>query len=202
MTLRVLVACEFSRVVASAFERRGHYAMSCDLLPAAVPGAHHVGDVRELLFGDWDLLIAHPPCTYLCKSGLHWNVGNIERQAKTREALAFVMQLAVAPIPAIAIENPQGRIGTAWRKWDQLVHPYQFGHDASKQTCLWLKGLPKLRATQLVAPRYVGTLPRWANQLDSGQNRVPERKDRAQLRSITYRGIADAMAEQWGAHLS
>lgn len=199
--MRVLIACEYSGTVRDAFRALGHDAMSCDLLPTDKPGRHYQGDVFDAIWAlgpFWDLMIAHPPCTYLCSSGLHWNKRQPGREQKTQEALAFVQRLMDAPIARIAIENPIGRIGTAIRKADQIIQPYQFGHDASKQTALWLKGLPKLTPTQLVAPRLVAGKARWANQTDSGQNRLSPSHDRWKLRSTTYQGIADAMAQQWG----
>lgn len=196
--MRVLIACEYSGTVRDAFIALGHDAISCDLLPTDRPGPHYQGDVFDVIGDGWDLIIAHPPCTYLCSSGLHWNTRQPERGQKTVDALAFVQALMDAPIARIAIENPIGRIGTAIRKADQVIQPYQFGHDASKQTALWLKGLPNLTPTQLVAPRLVDGKPRWANQTDSGQNRLSPSPDRWKLRSTTYQGIADAMADQWG----
>ena len=148
---------------------------------------------------DWDLMIAHPPCTYLSVSGLHWNKKDVARAARTKDALDFVSYLLAAPIQRIALENPIGCISTAIRRPDQIIQPYQFGHDASKATCLWLIRLPPLRMGSLVAPRLVGGKPRWANQTDSGQNRLGPSEDRWKKRSITYQGIADAMAEQWGS---
>ena len=197
--MRVLVACEYSGTVRDAFRARGHDAWSCDLLPCdADPTYHHQGDVGDLLRDGWDLMIAHPPCTYLTSSGLHWNKRRPERAAQTEEALKFVLMLASAPIPRIAIENPIGCLSTRWRKPDQTIQPHQFGHNASKSTCLWLTNLPKLVATSAVVPRMVDGKPRWANQTDSGQNRVPPGPDQWKIRSTTYQGIADAMAEQWG----
>lgn len=155
--------------------------------------------MRDILGEGWDLMIAHPPCTYLCASGLHWNRRMPERERLTQEALAFVRLLLEAPIPCIALENPVGRIGTAIRRADQCIQPYEFGDDASKATCLWLKGLPRLTPTQYVAPRMVGGKPRWSNQTDSGQNRLGPSADRWKQRSKTYPGIASAMAAQWGA---
>lgn len=197
--MKVLVACEYSGAVRDAFLAAGHEALSCDLLPSDAPGPHFQGDVREILRGGWDLLIAHPPCTYLCSSGLHWNKRQPEREALTQEALAFVRLLLEAPIPRIALENPVGRIGTAIRRADQRIQPYEFGEDASKATCLWLKNLPKLVATKAIPPRLVNGKPRWANQTDSGQNRLGPSADRWKERSKTYPGIAAAMAAQWGA---
>lgn len=197
--MRVLVACETSGIIRDAFRRRGHDAVSCDLLACDDDGPHARGDVRAILDQrwDWDLLIAHPPCTYLCSSGLHWNRRIPERENQTNEALDFVRELMEAPVPRIAIENPVGRIGTAIRPADQYIQPYEFGHDASKKTGLWLKNLPLLRATGFVEPRMVDGKPRWANQTDSGQNRLGPSEDRWALRSRTYSGIAEAMAEQW-----
>lgn len=195
--MRILVACEFSGVVRDAFRARGHDAVSCDLLPGDSPGPHIQGDVLEHLDDGWDMMIAHPPCTYLCSSGLHWNRRDPERAAKTEEALEFVWKLMNADIPKIALENPVGCISTRIRKPDQIIQPHWFGHDASKATCLWLKGLPRLRPTCNVAPRIVNGRARYGNQTDSGQNRLGPSADRWKLRSITYSGIAEAMAEQW-----
>lgn len=146
----------------------------------------------------WDLMVAHPPCTYLCSSGLHWNCRTPGRSELTEQALEFVRLLLDANVKRIALENPRGRIGTAIRKADQTIHPHQFGHDASKATCLWLKNLPPLQPTKLIAPRMVSGKPRWANQTDSGQNRLGPSPTRSADRARTYQGIADAMAEQWG----
>jgi hypothetical protein len=197
--MRVLVACEYSATVRDAFRANGHDAWSCDLLPCdADPTCHHQGDVADIIDHDWDLMIAHPPCTYLASSGLHWNKRRPERAAQTEEALKFVLMLANAPIPRIAIENPIGCLSTRWRQPDQIIQPHQFGHDASKATCLWLKGLPPLRPTAHISPRMVNGRPRWSNQTDSGQNKLPPSTDRWAIRSKTYQGIADAMANQWG----
>ena len=197
--MRVLVACEYSGTVRDAFLRAGHEALSCDLLPTDVPGPHYQGDVRDLLVDGWDLMIAHPPCTYLCSSGLHWNKRVPGRQALTDQALDFVRLLLAAPVPRIALENPIGCISTQIRRPNQTIQPWQFGHDASKATCLWLQGLPLLVPTNTVAPRIVNGKRRWANQTDSGQNRLPPSADRWKIRSETYAGIAAAMAAQWGA---
>ena len=196
--MRVLVACEYSGVVRDAFLTAGHDAMSCDLLPTDVPGPHYQGDVADILEQQWDLLIAHPPCTYLCSSGLHWNKRRPERAQLTEQALEFVKRLMDAPIKRIAIENPVGCISTRIRRADQTIQPWQFGHDASKATCLWLKNLPRLRPTEMVEGRLVNGKPRWANQTDSGQNRLGPSDDRWKKRSETYAGIAKAMASQWG----
>ncbi|CAB4141357.1 hypothetical protein UFOVP687_47 [uncultured Caudovirales phage] len=196
--MRVLIACEYSGMVRDAFVRAGHYALSCDLLPSEQPGEHYQGDIMDILDDGWDLMIAHPPCTYLCSSGIHWNKRRPERAIQTEDALSFVKLLLDAPIPKIALENPIGIISSRVRKADQIIQPYQFGHDASKATCLWLKNLPKLTATQFVEPRIINGRPRWGNQTDSGQNKLPPSKDRWKIRSETYAGIAEAMARQWG----
>lgn len=173
--------------------------MSCDLLPTDVPGPHYQGDVRDVLSQGWDLMVAHPPCTYLAVSGLHWNKRDPTRAAKTEEALEFVGLLLGAPIPRIALENPVGVISTRIRKPDQIVQPYEYGHDASKKTCLWLKGLPPLVPSRYVEPRMVGGKPRWGNQTDSGQNKLGPSEDRWKVRSATFAGIAKAMVRAWGA---
>ena len=199
--MRVLVACEYSGTVRDAFLDRGHYAMSCDLLPceSQASGDHYQGNVLDILDHDWDLMIAHPPCTYLCSSGLHWNNKRPGRAAQTLEALDFVRVLLAAPVPRIALENPIGCISTKIRPYDQTVQPYQYGHDASKTTCLWLKNLPPLRPTGFVEPRMVNGKRRWSNQCDNGgQDKLPPSADRWKIRSLTYQGIADAMADQWG----
>jgi len=198
--MRVLVACEYSGAVRDAFIRAGHYAASCDLLPSESPlGDHYQCNVLDIIDHGWDLMVAHPPCTYLSSSGLHWNKRRPEREQMTKYALQFVSQLMEVNIPRIAIENPIGCISTQIRKPDQIIKPYQFGHDASKNTCLWLKGLPLLRPTQFVEPRLVNGKSRWANQTDSGQNKLTPSPDRWKIRSETYAGIAKAMAEQWGS---
>lgn len=200
--LRVLVACELSGVVREAFRSRGHDAWSCDLLPAQDGSRHHYQfDVRMVLARDsWDLMIAHPPCTYLCSSGMHWTTRGLRDPQLTEEALEFVTTLMNAPVPRIAIENPVGCISTRIRKADQYVQPYQFGDDASKKTGLWLKNLPLLVAdlADYVEPRIVNGKKRWANQTDSGQNRLGPSEDRWVERAKTYQGIARSMAAQWG----
>jgi hypothetical protein len=198
--MKVLVACEFSGVVRDAFRARGHDAMSCDLLPTEAEGPHYQGDVRDVLADGWDLMIAHPPCTYLATSGLHWNRRIAGRAAKTEAALDFVRLLMDAPIERICIENPVGAVSTHIRKPDQIIQPWQYGHPESKTTCLWLKGLPALRATNvLTATRFQANgRPLWNNQTSGGQNKYGPSPDRWKLRSRTYEGIARAMAEQWG----
>lgn len=198
--MRVLVACEFSGVVREAFRRRGHIAWSCDLLPAMDRGMHILGDVLRVLDYGWDLMIAHPPCTYLCSSGLHWNKRVPGRERETQKALRFVDLLLGAPIPRIALENPVGCISSRLRKPDQIIQPHQFGHPESKATCLWLKNLPLLVPTNVLQPpKYQKNgRPQWDNMTGSGQNRLAPSDDRWAKRSVTYAGIADAFAEQWG----
>ena len=180
--MRVLIACEFSGTVRDAFTRRGHYAVSCDLLPSETPGPHHQGDVRDILGDSWDLMIAHPPCTHLAVSGARWFK---DKQAEQAEALDFVRLLLDAPIPRIALENPVSIISSKIRKPDQIIQPWQFGHGETKATCLWLKGLPPLQPTDIVEGRTARV------------HRMPPGPDRWKERSRTYGGIAEAMAAQW-----
>ena len=218
MRPRVLVACERSGIVREAFRAAGCDAWSCDVEPAEDGSAFHLQcsaeDALALVYdpseerydwrtgrrdaAPWALLVAHPPYTYLCSSGLHWNVRRPGREAETARALAFARFLLDAPVPRVCVENPVGRIGTAIRPADQYVQPWQFGHDASKRTGLWLRGLPRLVATgPVIAPRMVAGRPRWGNQTDSGQNRLGPSERRAMERARTYPGIARAMAAQW-----
>jgi site-specific DNA-cytosine methylase len=190
--MKVLIACEFSGVVREAFKALGHNAWSCDLIPSDISGQHIQGDVREVLHEGWDLMIAHPPCTYLAVSGARWFK---DRQQEQLEALDFVKVLLDAPIEKIALENPKSVISTKIRKPDQIIQPWQFGHPEQKTTCLWLKNLPPLIHTNVLRLPESG---RWNNQTPSGQNNLPESKNRSRLRSITYKGIAEAMAKQWG----
>lgn len=177
--------------------------MSCDLLPAddGETERHYQGDVFDIIGEGWDIGIFHPPCTYLCSSGLHWNKRRPERAAQTEEALEFVRRLLACSIPHYALENPIGCISTRIARYSQVIQPWQFGADASKATCLWLKNLPNLAPTEIIEPRLVGGKKRWGNQTDSGQdNRTPS-PDRWKKRSETYHGIAEAMAQQWGAYI-
>jgi hypothetical protein len=206
--LKVLVACEFSGTVRRAFAALGHDAWSCDLLPANDNSPKHiVGDCFEVLNkNNYDLMICHPPCTFLSVSGLHWNKRLPLRAAETEKAITFCTDLMAADVPMIAMENPVGCLSTKYRGPDQYIQPYEFGADASKKTCLWLKGLPKL----IIDPakrcngRWVmwnGKLrERWSNQTDSGQNKLPPSEDRWALRSLTYPEIAQAWAEQWSSY--
>lgn len=189
--MRVLVACENSGKVRDAFIGAGHDAMSCDLLPTDVPGPHYQGNVRDVINDKWDLMVAHPPCTHLAVSGAkHFH----KKQMEQSEALDFVRYLMDAPIERICIENPVSIISTKIRKPDQIIQPWQFGHEAQKTTCLWLKNLPKLVPTNIVGKGefYISPqgkrLPRWYSDNNSSK-----------FRSETFQGIADAMASQWGA---
>lgn len=254
--MRVLVACEYSGTVRDAFIARGHEALSCDLLPTDEPGPHYQGDVMDIINDGWDLMVAHPPCTYLSVSGMHWTARGLRDPQLTEDALEFVRKLLSAPIGKIALENPVSVISSRIRKPDQIVHPWMFGHDASKKTCLWLKNLPPLvaSANDIVPPQgwqkvvmaadmdacdfcgepfcsthnehyddcgcigphedeatfktidgvtfatRLSPAPKavWSNQTPSGQNKLGPSADRWKIRSATYKGIAEAMASQWG----
>jgi site-specific DNA-cytosine methylase len=187
--MKVLIACEYSGTVREAFRARGHDAWSCDLLDTDQPGPHIQGDVRDVLKQGWDLMIAHPPCTHLAVSGARYFKEKKEQQA---EALSFVRELMAAPVPRICIENPVSIISSRIRRPDQIIQPWMFGEDASKKTCLWLTGLPKLQPTNVIIKE------RYANQTASGQNKIGPSPDRWKIRSKTYQGIANAMACQWG----
>jgi hypothetical protein len=181
--MHVLVACEFSGIVRDAFRDRGHDAWSCDLLPSERDGPHLREDIFDVLRSSWmvwDLMVAFPPCTYLCRAGDRWYA----RSAKRRDALQFVEALAAAPIPRMAIENPRG-LNRFWRKADQVIQPWMFGHGETKATCLWLRNLPPLLATVVSS----GREPRVAY--------APPGAERWKVRSRTLPGIAAAMAEQW-----
>lgn len=192
--MRVLVACEYSGTVRDAFIARGHEAMSCDLLPTDVAGPHYQGDVRDVLDYPWDLMIAHPPCTDLAVSGArHFTAKRLDGRQQT--GASFVLMLSKSDIPRIAIENPIGILSSLWRKPDQIVQPYEYGHPESKSTCLWLKNLPVLKPTNILTMPAKGY---WDNQTPSGQNKLGPSEDRWKIRSATYTGIAEAMADQWG----
>lgn len=203
--LNVLVGCESSGEVRNAFRALGHNAYSCDLLPADDNSPYHIqGDVLEAIDSEnWDIGIFHPPCQYLASSGMHWTRRGLRDPQLTEDALDFVRALLNADIPHIALENPVGCISTRIRKPDQYIQPYMFGHNASKKTGLWLKKLPPLAATNYCSPeRYFEGKPRWANQCDkAGQDKLGPSDDRWKIRSKTYGGIANAMANQWSEHI-
>ena len=183
--MRVLVACEYSGAVRDAFRAMGHDAVSCDLLPTDVPGPHHQGSVLDIINDGWDMMIGFPPCTHLAVSGARWFAAK-RADGRQQQAIDFFMELANADIPKIAIENPVCIMSTQWRKPDQIIQPWQFGHGETKATCLWLKGLPQLTPTNIV---------------DGREQRIwklPPSEDRWKIRSKTFDGIAQAMAQQWG----
>ncbi len=193
--MKVLVACEFSGIVRKAFRKRGFDAWSCDLLPAEDNSRYHIqGDVRNILNNGWDLMIAHPPCTYLCNSGVRWLYERPERWEKLNEAINFFLTLLNAPIPHIAVENPVMH-KYAYKKIPkptQYIQPYEFGEPVSKKTGLWLKNLPPLKSTRIISRKQIKQKI-WLE---------PPSKERWKNRSRTFRGIAEAMAEQWSIFLS
>jgi hypothetical protein len=205
--MRVLVACEFSGAVRDAFIRGGHDAMSCDLLPNETPGPHYQGSVMDILDDGWDLMVAHPPCTYLTLTGNKWFRPEFAERFPTRhqdraDAVEFFMALVNAPIPKIAIENPIGIMSSRYRKPNQIIQPWQYGHETTKATCLWLKGLPNLMPTNIVSKGEVvvsksgNRMSRWYYETSM----LPLKNGiRAKARSVTFQGIADAIADQWGA---
>ncbi len=201
--MRVLVACEFSGTVRDAFIKRGHYAVSADLLPSESEGPHFMGDVRHYLKNQWDLIIAHPPCTYLTVAGNKYMKPEYEsrfpnRKQQRLDAIDFFIELYTADAPMIAVENPIGVISSAYRKPDQIIQPWQFGHRDRKPTCLWLRNLPKLKPTNIVEPIIVKNRngKTASAHHDAALRLSPD--DRWKARSRTYQGIADAMADQWG----
>ena len=185
--MRVLVACEYSGRVRDAFIAAGHEAMSCDLLPTDAPGPHYQGDLFDVIDYPWDLAIVHPPCTDLAVSGArHFEAKRLD--GRQQASVAFFMRIVRRSehVPMVAIENPICIMSSLWRKPDQVIQPWQFGHGETKATCLWLKGLPLLTPTDVVDGR------------DDRIHKMPPSADRWKLRSTTYQGIANAMAEQWG----
>lgn len=191
--MKVLIACEFSGIVREAFRKKGHDAWSCDLLPTEIPGNHIQGDVLEILGDGWDMMIGHPPCTHLAVSGAKW-FEEKRKDGRQAEAAYFFLQLAYADSPKICVENPVSVMSTLWRKPDQIIHPYQFGHPERKTTCLWLKGLPKLNPTDDVKEEMLKLPKKEQNKI----HYTSPGPDRWKNRSRTFQGIADAMAEQWG----
>lgn len=206
---KILIACEFSGKVRDTFAALGHDVMSCDLEATETEGKHYQGDVRDIINDGWDLMIAHPPCTYLTVTGNKWFADQpprksgalvgAERRAAREDAINFFMLLANAPIKHIAIENPIGVMSSVWRKPDQVIHPWQFGHQASKSTCLWLKNLPLLIPTDIVDKgefvefKSGKRVSKW--YADAAKY---DAKTRERIRNRTFQGIADAMADQWG----
>lgn len=185
--MKVLIACEFSGTVREAFKAKGHDAWSCDLQDTDIPGQHIIGDVLEILDDGWDLMIAHPPCTYLCNSGVCWLHKDKSRWDKMREGAMFFQALQNTSIRKVCIENPipHKYAREYMGQYCQIIQPWMFGHGETKATCLWLRGLPNLKPTNVVRGR------------DGRLHKLPPSPDRWKLRSITYPGIAEAMAEQW-----
>lgn len=193
--MKVLIACEYSGIVRDAFIKKGHNAISCDLLPSDSDfGEHYQGDVLDILMDGWDLMIAHPPCTYLCNSGVGWIKKDPSRMEKVVEATKFFHKLQDARIPKICIENPIPHKYGVGKSYSQIIQPWMFGHTERKATCLWLKNLPELKETKNVKEEML-KLPKKEQQR---LHYLPPSKDRWKIRSTTYSGIAEAMAEQWG----
>jgi len=206
--MKILVACEFSGTVRDAFIKNGHDAMSCDLEPTEVPGPHYQGNVMDVIDQNWDLMIAFPPCTYLTLTGNKWFKPEFSNRFPTRNqdrknAIKFFMDLVNLPIPKIAIENPIGVMSSFYRTPDQIIQPWEYGHKTTKATCLWLKGLPMLRPTNIVDKGEVvisksgNRMSRWYYET----SKLPIKGGiRAKARSVTFQGIADAMANQWNVN--
>ena len=195
--MKVLVACEYSGIVRDAFTSKGHDAWSCDILPTESPGNHFQGDILEHLNKGWDLMIAHPPCTHLAVSGARWFTEGRKPWSLQIEALDFVRKLLAAPINKIALENPVSVISTKIRKPNQIIQPFEYGHDVTKRTCLWLKNLPNLKPTKIVKPDIVLVNGKKMSRMHYESFKLPS-KERSKVRSKFYTGIAKAMADQWG----
>ncbi len=197
--LRILVACEFSGIVRDEFKKRGHDATSCDLLDTEFPGKHYKGDVFDIINDGWDMMIAHPPCQFLTITANRVFKNNPERWKKRLDAMLFVYDLMNASVDKICIENPKGVISSHIRKPDQYIQPYEHGHKDSKMTGLWLKNLPLLKPTKKVNPEWVYTKSGSNKRMSKTHWNTPSTNNsrNAQVRSITYLGIAKAMAAQW-----
>lgn len=196
--MKILIACEFSGIVREAFTKLGHDVVSCDLLPTEKKGRHYQGPVEDIIHDNWDMMIAHPPCTYLTVTANRCFLNNPERWQKRVDAMNFVYMLMNAPIEKICIENPKGVISSYIRKPDQCIHPYQFGHPVSKMTGLWLKNLPLLKPTKIVEAEWI--IPPSGKRMSKihAQHPSTNNEENRKIRSRTYQGIADAMAYQWG----
>lgn len=196
--MRVLVACEFSGAVRDAFKEAGHDAWSCDLLPSDTEGNHIVGNVLDVINDGWDLMIAHPPCTHICVSGARHFAKKIA-DGRQQQGIDFFMALANCNIPRYAIENPIGIMSSKWRKPDQIIQPWEYGHGTTKATCLWLKGLPLLKPTNIVDKGEV-----WVSKSGKRMSKwcydssLLQPKEREKMRNKTFQGIAIAIARQWG----
>ena len=195
--MKVLIACEYSGIVRDAFSAKGHDAWSCDILPTESLGNHFQADVLEHLDKGWDLMIAHPPCTHLAVSGARWFTEGKKPWSLQEEALDFVRKLLAAPIDKIALENPVSVISTKIRKPNQIIQPFEYGHDVTKRTCLWLKNLPNLKPTKIVKPDIVLVNGKKMSRMHYESFKLPS-KERSKVRSKFYTGIAEAMAYQWG----
>ena len=205
--MKILIACEFSGRVRDAFVKRGHDAWSCDLLPTESPGQHIQGDVLDVLGDGWDLMVAHPPCTHLAVSGARW-FAQKKADGRMQQGYEFFMKMINAPIEKIAVENPIGVLSTMYRKPDQIIQPFWFGDSVQKATCLWLKNLPCLEPTDVVNRGLIYVNPRGHKHGGEFTNRakraysplmlLPRNSERWKIRSITFQGIANAMAKQWG----
>jgi len=196
--MKILIACEFSGTVREAFNKLGHDVTSCDIEPTDIPGKHYQGDVNDIINDGWDMMIAFPPCTHLAVSGAK-HFEQKRKDGRQQQGIDFFMSMINAPIPKIAVENPIGIMSSLFRKPDQIIHPYHFGHEASKSTCLWLKGLPLLKYTNIVGKGEFVTfssgkrMTKW--YADAAKHNA---KTRTKIRNTTFQGIADAMAQQWG----
>ena len=195
--MKVLIACEYSGIVRDAFAAKGHDAWSCDILPTESPGNHFQGDILEHLDKGWDLMIAHPPCTHLAVSGARWFTEGKKPWSLQEDALNFVRKLLDAPIDKIALENPVSVISTKIKKPNQIIQPFEYGHDVTKRTCLWLKNLPNLKPTKIVKPDIVLVNGKKMSRMHYESFKLPS-KERSKVRSKFYTGIAEAMADQWG----
>ena len=195
--MKVLIACEYSGIVRDAFAAKGHDAWSCDILPTESPGNHFQGDILEHLDKGWDLMIAHPPCTHLAVSGARWFTEGKKPWSLQEDALDFVRKLLDAPIDKIALENPVSVISTKIKKPNQIIQPFEYGHDVTKRTCLWLKNLPNLKPTKIVKPDIVLVNGKKMSRMHYESFKLPS-KERSKVRSKFYTGIAEAMADQWG----
>ena len=196
--MRVLIACEFSGTVRDAFITRGHDAVSCDLEATDIPGPHYQGDMFDIINDGWDLMIAHPPCTHLAVSGAR-HFEKKRSDGRQQQGIDFFLKVVNAPIPMIAVENPIGIMSSIYRKPDQIIQPWQYGHKTTKATCLWLKGLPLLKPTNIVDKGEFVMFPsgkRMSKWYADSAKHPP--KERERIRNKTFQGIADAMATQWG----
>jgi hypothetical protein len=196
--MKVLVACEFSGTVRDAFAKLGHDAWSCDLEPSETPGNHYQGDMFDIINDGWDLMIAHPPCTHLAVSGAR-HFEKKKADGRQQQGIDFFMKVINSPIPRMVVENPIGIMSSIYRKPDQIIQPWEYGHKTTKATCLWLKDLPLLKPANIVEKGEFVTFPsgkRMSKWYADSAKHSP--KEREKIRNKTFQGIADAMADQWG----